>query len=129
VDVLTRLRSEDPDNADAPYMLANIYIDNKRWSDGLAAAQVAMHKNPAFKSDPDLIKALIRSLASDRSYDKSQAMLRSLGAAATPFIKDAAHHDESPKVRERAAELLSGGGRSAFGGPPSHSSGGSVFKR
>ena len=58
--VLNRLRTEDPDNADAPYMLANIYLDNKRWSDGVAAAQVAIHKNPALKADPDLIKAVIR---------------------------------------------------------------------
>jgi serine/threonine-protein kinase len=129
VAVLNRLRAEDPENADAPYMLANIYLDNKHWSDGVAAAQVAIHKNPALKADPDLIKAVIRSLVADRSYDKSQAVLRNMGAPATPFIKEAAHHDESPKVRERAAELLgSGGGRRAFSSSP-QASGGSMFHR
>jgi serine/threonine-protein kinase len=130
VAVLNRLRAEDPNNADAPYMLANIYLDNKRWSDGVAAAQVAIHKNPALKADPDLIKAVIRSLVADRSYDKSEAVLRNMGAAATPFIKEAAHHDESPKVRERAGELLAsaGGGRRGFGSSP-QASGGSMFHR
>jgi eukaryotic-like serine/threonine-protein kinase len=128
--VLTRLHAEDPENADAPYMLANIYIDNKRWTEGLAAAQVAVRKNPAFKADPDLIKAAIRSLASDRSYERSQAFLRGLGAPAVPFIKEAARHDESPKVRDRAAALLQGGGaRSAWGSSPARASGGSVFRR
>ncbi|HMF44798.1 MAG TPA: serine/threonine-protein kinase [Polyangia bacterium] len=123
--LLNQLRAQQPDNADAPYLLAMIDFDNRRWPDGVAAAQIAVRKNPALKSDPDLIKGAIRSLASDRGYEKSQAFLRSLGPAATPFIKDAAAHDGSPKVRERAAELLSGG--RGWGSRPS--SGGSVFRR
>jgi serine/threonine-protein kinase len=123
--LLNQIRTQQPDNADAAYLLAMVYFDNRRWSDGLAAAQVAVRKNPALKSDPDLIKGAIRSLASDRGYDRSQAFLRSLGSAATPFIKEAAARDPSPKVRDRAAELLPSGGR----GWGRSSSGGSVFRR
>src|SRR5262245_11473492 len=126
IGVLNQLRAQQPDNADAPYLLAMINFDNKRWPDGLAAAQIAVRKNPALKSDPDLIRGAIRSLASDRGYDRSQAFLRSLGPAATPFIKEAAARDGSPKVRDRAAELLSGGGR---GWSSRGSSGGSMFRR
>ena len=50
-------------------------------------------------TDPDLIKGAIRSLVSDRGYDRSQAFLRSLGPAATPFLKEAAAHDGSSGVR------------------------------
>jgi hypothetical protein len=128
VALLNQARVDNPDNAEAAYMLASVYLDNKRWSDGIAAAQVAVRKNPAFKSDPDLIKAAIASLAGDRSYEKAQGFLRSLGAPATPFIREAARHDPNPRVRERAEELLQGGGRSAWGSS-SHSSGGSVFRR
>ena len=67
----------------------------------------------------------IRSLVSDRGYDRSQAFLRSLGQPATPFIKEAAAHDGSPKVRERAAELLGSSGR----GWPSRSSSSTMFHR
>jgi serine/threonine-protein kinase len=126
VALLNQVRAQQPDNADAPYLLAMIDFDNRRWPDGLAAAQIAVRKNPALKSDPDLIRGAIRSLASDRGYERSQAFLRSLGPAATPFIKEAAAHDGSPKVRDRAAELL--GGRGGWGGG-SHSSSGSVFRR
>jgi hypothetical protein len=126
VALLNHLRTQQPDNAEVPYLLAMIDFDNRRWPDGLAAAQIAVRKNPALKSDPDLLKGAIRSRVSDRGYDRSQAFLRSLGPAATPFLKEAAAHDGSPKVRERAAELL-GGGRSWGGG--SHSSSGSVFRR
>jgi serine/threonine-protein kinase len=125
--LLNGLRQQQPDNADAAYLLATTYLDNRRWSEGLTQAQVAVRKDPALKSDPDLIKAVIRSLVSDRGYERSQAFLRSLGGAATPFVKEAAKRDESAKVRERAGELLPGEGmsRSFFGS----SSSSSIFKR
>ena len=72
--LLNQLRAQQPDNADAPYLLAMIYFDNRRWPDGLAAAQMAVRKNPALKADPDLIKGAIRSLVSDRGYDRSQSV-------------------------------------------------------
>ena len=123
--LLNQLRTQQPDNADVPYLLAMVDFDNRRWPDGLAAAQMAVRKNPALKADPDLIKGAIRSLVSDRGYDRSQAFLRSLGQPAMPFIKEAAARDPSPKVRERAAELLGNSGR--WGGRPS--SGGTMFRR
>jgi hypothetical protein len=93
------------------------------------AAQAAIRKNPSLRSDGDLINAVIDSLASDKSYDRSQSFLRGLGASATPFVKEAAHHHANGKVRARAAEVLegAGGGRSSSGSN-SHSSS-SIFKR
>jgi len=125
--LLNQVRAQDPDNADALYLLAMANFDTRRWADGLAAAQIAVRKNPSLKSDPDLIKGAIKSLVSDRGYDRSQGFLRGMGAPATPFIKVAAQSDPSPKVRERAAELLGGGGR----GWPSRgsSASSSMFKR
>jgi serine/threonine-protein kinase len=125
--VLEQLRADKPDDADAPYLLATIYFDQRRWSEALPAAQAAIRLNPALKSDGDLIRGAIRSLVSDRGYEKSQAFLRGLGPSATPFIKEAARRDPSPKVRGRAAELLEGGGRGWGGGSRQASS--SLFKR
>jgi serine/threonine-protein kinase len=125
--VLTELRTTEPDNADVPYLQALVYLEMRRVSDGVAAAQLAVRKDPALRGDPDLVKALLRSLANDRGYDRSQAFLRSLGQPATPFIKEAARQDPNPKVRDRASELLgSGGGR---GWSSSRSSGSSLFRR
>jgi hypothetical protein len=129
ITLLNRLRADRPDDAEAPYLLAMVYFDHRRWPDGLAAAQVAVQKDPALKGDPDLIKGAIASLASDRGYERSQGFLRSLGPAATPFVKTAAHRDGNPKVRDRAAELLEGGGRGWSGRSTSSSSSGSMFKR
>ena len=108
IEVLDRLRADQPNDADAPYLLASISFDAHRWSEGLAAAQEAVRKNPALKTDGDLIRGVIRSLASDRGYPRSQDFLRGLGAPAQPFIKEASRRDPNPRVRDRAAELLVG---------------------
>jgi eukaryotic-like serine/threonine-protein kinase len=129
VALLERVRAEKPDDADAPYLLAMIDFEAHRWSEGLANAQTAVRKNPSFRTDGDLIRGVIRSLANDHGYERSQSFLRGLGPAATPYLKEAARRDPNARVRARAAELLGrGGGRGErWGGPPS--SGGGMFKR
>jgi hypothetical protein len=128
IELLDQLHAEKPADADAPYLLATIYFDQRRWSEGLAAAQTAVRLNPELKTDGDLIRGSIRSLASDRGYQRSQTFLRGLGAPATPFIKEAARRDANPRIRERAAEILEGGRGGGFSGGGRQASSG-VFKR
>ena len=52
-----------------------------------------------------------------------------MGEPAMPFVREAARQDPSPKVRDRAAELLGSGGARGGRGWPARSSGGSMFKR
>jgi thioredoxin-like negative regulator of GroEL len=132
--VLTQARRDEPGNADVDYMMATIYLERHRVAEGIAAAQTAIHKNPSLKTDGDLINAAIGGLASDKAYDRAEAFLRGLGAAAVPFLREAAHHHPVAKVRERAAELLqgvgSGGGFSrSASASPSRSSGSGMFSR
>jgi hypothetical protein len=130
VALLETLRAESPDAAEPVYLLATTQLDHRRFADGLAAAQLAARKDPTLKSDPDLIKGVIQALASDTSYERAQTFLRGSGAAATPFIKEAARRDPNPRVRDRAADLLEGGGRaSSWSSRASSSSGGSFFRR
>ncbi len=131
VALLERVRAEKPDDADAPYLLAIIDFEAHRWSEGLANAQAAVRKNPGFRTDGDLIRGVIRSLANDHGYERSQSFLRGLGPAATPYLKEAARRDPNARVRERAAELLGRGGE-RWGGARSggtHASPGLTFKR
>ena len=125
--VLDGLRAAEPDNAEVLYLQAILHFDNRRWTEGVAAGQLAVKKDPTLKSDADLIKGVIQSLVSDRGYERSQALLRSMGERATPFIREAAHRDPSPKVRERASELL--GSRGGRGWSSGASPGGSIFRR
>jgi len=127
VALLDRVRADRPDDGDAPYLLAMIAFDARRWAEGLAEAQTAVRKNPSFRTDADLIRGVIRSLVADRGYERSQSFLRGMGPAAVPYLKEAARRDPSPKVRERAAELLPGG--SAGGRGATSRSGGGMFRR
>jgi len=111
VRVLEAARASSPDDADVAYLLATIDLEHHRSAEGLAAATVAVRKNPTMKSDPDLIKDVIQSLASDATVERSDAFLRGAGAPARPFLKDAARHDANAKVRDRAAALLADNAR------------------
>jgi serine/threonine-protein kinase len=125
---LEGLRAEAPDNADVAYLLATIDLEHHRYAEGMAAAQTAARHDPKLKSDPDLIKAVIAALASDPVAERAETFLRGAGPQATPFLKDAAHKDPNPRVRDRAASLLAErGGRST--GWSSRSSSGSMFHR
>ena len=59
VSVLEHVRAEKPDDADAPYLLATIYFEAHRWSEGLAAAQAAVERTPA--SGPTAISSVASS--------------------------------------------------------------------
>jgi hypothetical protein len=125
---LESLRAAVPEDAESAYLLATIDLEHHRFAEGMAAAQVAVRKNPALKSDPDLVKDVIQALASDPVAERAESFLRGAGAPATPFIKDAAHRDPNPRVRDRAAALLASLGHSSHGWS-SRSSSGSVFHR
>ncbi|HVR61237.1 MAG TPA: serine/threonine-protein kinase [Polyangia bacterium] len=116
----------------ADYHAALLELQQRRWAQGLGAAEKAVRADPALRSDPALLKAVVASLASDKTHERSQLFLRRAGSAATPILKDAAHHDPSAKVRERAAEMLDTGGHtrpSFFGSTQRSSSSSSFFKR
>jgi serine/threonine-protein kinase len=128
---LESLRAQAPDDADVAYLLATIDLEHHKWGSGLSAAQFAARKNPTLKSDPDLIKDVIAALGSDAAADRAESFLRGAGSQATPFLKDAAHKDPNPRVRDRAAALLAerGGGRSAWSSRSGSGSSSSMFHR
>jgi serine/threonine-protein kinase len=128
------LRAQAPDDPDVAYLLATIDLEHHRYGEGMAAAHVAVRRNPSLKSDPDLIKDVIGALASDPVAERAEQFLRGAGPQATPFLKDAAHKDPNPRVRDRASALLAerGGGRSSGGwwsSSSSRSSSSSAFHR
>ena len=47
--LLNQLRAAEPDNADVLYLQAMVYFDNRRFTEGLAAAQLAVRKDPSLK--------------------------------------------------------------------------------
>jgi hypothetical protein len=139
--VLQKAHRADPQDAQVAYDLANLCLEHKRWAEGAQAARVAGQRDSRFRSDDRLVKNLIHALGNDKGYERTEDVLHGFGAPAVPLLKEAAAHDKSPQVRERAAELLRGHGptrvsstnRSTFSRPAptarSSTSGRSIFSR
>jgi hypothetical protein len=104
--VLQKARRENPQSGAAAYQLANLSLEHKRWVEGAQAARIAGERDPKYRSDDRLVKNLIRALGTDNGYEKTEDVLHGFGAGPVPLLKDAAAHDKSPAVRQRAAELL-----------------------
>jgi eukaryotic-like serine/threonine-protein kinase len=104
---LAGLRAKYPTNAYAPYLEGQVNFDNLRWMDGLASYGAALRNDPAYRSDPTLIRNVIRCLVSDRFHTKcADFLVREVGAPAAPFLEEAARTDPYSNVRARAANLL-----------------------
>ena len=136
--VLQKAEKEHPEDAAVAADLANLALEHKRWAEGAQAARVAGQRDPKWRGDERLVKNLIRSLGSDKGYERTEDVLHGFGPPAVPFLKKAAAHDKSPVVRERAAELLrerpnSRSSRATFSRSPSpgrkSSSSHSIFTR
>jgi serine/threonine-protein kinase len=105
---LAKLRAQHPTSAYAPYLEGHVNFDNLRWVDGLASYGAAIRNNPAYRSDPTLIRNLIECLVSDRFHDECEAFLvREVGAPAIPFLEEASRSHAFASVQSRAARLLS----------------------
>ena len=104
---LARLRAQYPANAYAPYLEGQVNFDNLRWVDGLASYSAAIRNNPAYRSDPALIRNLIGCLVSDRFHAKcAEFLTREVGPPAASFLQEAARSHAYANVRTRAANLL-----------------------
>jgi len=136
--VLQKAEKEHPEDAAVAADLANLALEHKRWAEGAQAARVAGQRDAKWRGDERLVKNLIRSLGSDKGYERTEDVLHGFGPPAVPYLKKAAAHDKNPVVRARAAELLrersnSRSSRATFSRSPSparkSSSSRSIFTR
>ncbi|WP_309890487.1 protein kinase domain-containing protein [Archangium sp.] len=104
---LADLRAKYPQNAYAPYLEGQVNFHNLRWVDGIASYKATLRNDPAYRSDPKLIRNLIRCLVSDTFHTKcADFLVREVGAPAAPFLDEAARTDPYANVRSRASRLL-----------------------
>jgi serine/threonine-protein kinase len=104
---LASLRTQYPKSAYAPYLEGQVNFDNLRWVDGLASYRATLRNDAAYRSDPTLIRNVIRCLVSDTFHSKcADFLVREVGAPAAPFLDEAARTDPYANVRSRASRLL-----------------------
>jgi len=102
---LRALRKKNPKSAYIPFLLGNLYTDQRWWSVAMDDYADAIHKNPQYKSNPTLNRNVIRMLASPKTQAKASNFLRSVGHPAHQYLEYAAKHEDNPIVKKKAAEL------------------------
>jgi hypothetical protein len=101
---LHQLERENSKSAYIPFLQGNLYFDKLWWAVAQEHYQLAIKKNARYKSNPTIIKNLIRMLASPKTQRSAGQFLRTIGHPAAPFLR-AAKSDGNPIIRKQAGIL------------------------
>lgn len=104
---LRALWKKMPNSAYIPFLLGNLYYDQRWWLVALDHYSAAIKKNANYRANPTLNRNVIRMLASNKTSRKAQVFLKfSVGKAALPYVKHAAKHDGNNQVKRLSGWLL-----------------------
>jgi len=108
LDVLVRGRRQYPDSGPLAYAAGRAYFARFYWSDGLRSFRDALRLEPTYRTDPELIKTVLRGFITTPSYnDELAGFLRDdIGGAAQSFLEETARDHPSAAIRARAAAEL-----------------------
>ena len=107
ITLLQKARRDHPDRAVLPYLAGKLYFAKLWWADGVAAFRDAVRLDPSYRTDPDLIRIVVRGFVTTPEYDwRLGNFLSELGDAAQLALDDTAHNHPNPQVRARAAAQL-----------------------
>ena len=108
LDLLVRARKQDPDSGPLAYTAGRIYFSKFYWTDGLRGFRDAIRIDPTYRTDPELIKTVLRGFITTPSYNEELAsFLRDdIGGPARSFLEETARAHPSQAIRSRAAGEL-----------------------
>ncbi len=108
IDTLGKGRAVYPDNAEIPYMAGKLYFAKLWWTDGLKSFHDALHIDPRYKTDPELIKLVLKGFITTPSYnDELASFLRNeIGAPAVEYLEETSRDHPNAAIRSRAKSEL-----------------------
>jgi tetratricopeptide (TPR) repeat protein len=108
LDLLLRAHRQAPDSAGLSYAAGRIYFSKYHWSDGLRSFREAIRLDPSYRSDPELIKTVLRGFVLTPSYnDDLAAFLHDdIGDAVRPMLEETARSHPNASIRTRATNEL-----------------------
>ena len=108
LDLLVGARKTFPDDARIAYLAGKVYFAKLWWNDGLKQFRDAVRLDPSYKTDPELIKIVLKGFNTTPRYDSGLAsFLRdTIGDAAKPFLEETANSHPNASIRARAASEL-----------------------
>jgi eukaryotic-like serine/threonine-protein kinase len=103
---LRQLRKKSPKSSYIPFLLGNLYYDQRWWSVSMDDYAAAIKNNPAYRTNSTLNRNVIRMLSSTKTQQRAANFLRgTIGRPALPYLKAAAAHEDNPVVKKQAAIL------------------------
>jgi hypothetical protein len=103
---LRALEKKSPASSYIPFLLGNLYYDQRWWGVAMDEYALAIKRNTAYRNNPTLIRNVIRMLSSPSTLQKSRDFIRLIiGHPAKAQLKWASEHEDNPVVRKRAADL------------------------
>jgi serine/threonine protein kinase len=104
---LRALWKKSPQSSYIPFLLGNLYFDQRWWSVSMDHYSVAIAKAPAYRQNATLNKNVIKMLGSTKTRQKATSFLRAtIGHPARAYLQWAAKNDESAVVRTQAKNLI-----------------------
>ncbi len=108
LDVALRGRKQYPDSAPLAFVAGKLYFNKLYWTDGLKAFRDAIRLQPDYRTDPQLIKTVLRGfITTPYVDDRIETFLREdIGTAAVPYLEETERDHPNPTIRQRAAAEL-----------------------
>jgi TolA-binding protein len=103
---LRALWKKTPGSSYIPFLLGNLYYDQRWWSVALDHYTAAIRKDAQFRANPTLNRNVIRMLASHKTSRKAEGFLKyTVGRPALPYVRYAAQHDANAQVKRLSGWL------------------------
>ena len=103
---LQALWKKRPNSSYIPFLLGNLYYDQRWWGVAMDYYKAAITKNAAYKGNQTLNRNVIRMMASPKTVNRARSFLRTtIGRPSVPYLKAAAKTEGNPNVRKLAASL------------------------
>jgi len=100
------LHKKSPKSAYIPFLLGNLYFDQRWWSVAMDFYDEAIKKNVAYRSNPVINNNVINMLSSAKTRQRAANFLRgTIGHPAAPYLRNAAVHGANETIRKQAAAL------------------------
>ncbi|MDX2089205.1 MAG: protein kinase [Kofleriaceae bacterium] len=97
-----------PQNADIPYRAGKLYFAKLWWNDGLRHFRNAVRIDPTLKTDPELIKLVLKAFITTPDYNDTIAdfLHQDIGPMAAQYLEETARDHPNKAIRARAKREL-----------------------
>ena len=108
IDLLTKQKRAFPTDPRFAYEAGKLYFAKLWWTDGVKMFREAVRIDARMKTDPELIKIVLKGFITTPSYNGELAsfLRQDIGAPAAPYLEETARDHPNASVRARAAKEL-----------------------